>query len=347
MIYKVLAIAIAAVFLVSMLGFDDSWAVKSKGIPQQTVLSDNVCGLELCSISQNTEQKIRNYLENIEKSNIDAINFEDLGNSLAHITKTSIISKDFLLVHYSDGNWELLNRSESAFDIPSRGDGFLDLDSEPQETVGRLAISNDEMTRPLSSTNVKEIRIYGNVGEKAIPNVLFSIDLPDKPSIDFILSVDDAGNFEAPIKIKSDTTLGEYHITATYASLLIGEVSFTINENEILANVEHDDDQIVDSITLSTDQLTIPSSYATIQTIQIKGTLADYSRGNLIVLVIVWPDETEHKLTIRATNNGVFNTFLIITPEYIEGMYDIIVMYNLSEVARTSLTITSPTITLG
>ena len=243
----VLGIAISALLLVSIIGFDDSWALKSQGSTLTRTMVGNICGLDFCNVTQEIDEKISNYLGDLEKSSIDVIDYEDLDQSAAHITKTSIVSKDFLLVHYSDGNWELIDRygfSEGVLRSQSQSGeeqmefgGTIDLstglqDSKVNDTVGLLQISDTEMTRPLSK-EVKNIRIYGNIGDKSFPNILLKIDYPDRPSQNFVLSVDNSGSFEAGLNIDKHTPLGLYQVVATYASASIGNVSFTISEQKI------------------------------------------------------------------------------------------------------------------
>jgi len=346
LIYRILAFVVAAVFLVSIFAFDDSWAVKSHGSKLTSINSDKICGLELCSDTKKIDEKISDYLKNIEKSSITLSVNEDLSKNLAPIIKTSIISNDFLLVHYSDGNWDIINRSTFADEIPMRGiDGSFDLGSDAEKTVGRLAVSESVIVRPVSSS-IKQITINGNVGEQASPNILLQIDFPDRPAQDFILSVNNTGSFEAEFNIKNDTPLGVYRVTATYSSALVGSVSFEIVKNEILAMAAHGTDIQISSITLSTNQVTIPSSNAQIHTIQVSGEIADYHRGNMIQIILVSPNGEESPRMLTATKDGIFSTFIKITPEFSEGVNDIILKYLGKEVARTSLTITSPIFTL-
>jgi len=349
----VLGVAISALLLVSIVGFDDSWALKSHGIKQTKILSDNVCGLDLCSATQNAEQKITNYLGDLEKSSIEVVDYEDLDKNIAHITKTSIVSKDFLLVHYSDGNWELIDRygfAEGLLRSQSQsGDSQMEfggtLDSDVKDNVGQLLVSQPEMTRPLSNA-IKEIKIYGNLGEKSFPNVLLKIDFPERPSQNFVISVDNSGNFEATLNIDKNTPVGIYSISATYASILVGTTSFTINEQIILALAASTKDEKTNSITLSTDVITIPTSYAQVQIIQVSGTLADYHRGNVVELILISENGKEYPRKITASRDGIFFTFFNITPEFPEGVSNIIVKYQGSEVARTSLSAYLPIFTL-
>ncbi len=356
----VLGIAISALLLVSIVGFDDSWALKSQGIKQTITMSKNICGLDFCNVTQEIDEKISNYLGDLEKSSIEMIDYEDTNKSIAHITKTSIVSKDFLLVHYSDGNWELIDRygfakgvlrsqSQSGEEQMEFG-GTIDLsagiqDSKVNNTVGLLQISQTEVTRPLSDA-IKDIRIYGNIGDKPYPNILLKIDYPDRPAQSFVLSVDDTGSFEAGLNIDKHTPLGLYQVVATYASASIGNVSFTINEQKILGLAASDAGEKTASITLSTNQVTIPSSFSHVQTIQVSGTLVDYHRGNMVELILEFENGEESPRKIIASKKGEFFTFITITPEFPEGVTDIIVKYKGKEVARTSLSAFSPIFTL-
>ncbi len=356
----VLGIAISALLLVSIIGFDDSWALKSQGIKQTITMSKNICGLDFCNVTQEIDEKISNYLGDLEKSSIEVIDYEDTNKSIAHITKTSIVSKDFLLVHYSDGNWELIDRygfakgvlksqSQSGESQMEFG-GTIDLsagiqDSDVNNTVGMLQISQSEVLRPISNA-IKDIRIYGNIGNKSFPNILLKIDYPDRPSQNFVLSVDDTGSFEAGLNIDKYTPLGLYQVVATYASASIGNVSFTISEQKIAGFGASDDGEKTSSITLSTDQITIPTSFSHVQTIQVSGTLVDYHRGNLVELILEFENGDESPRKITASKKGEFFTFITITPEFPEGVTHIILKYHGKEVARTSLSAFSPLFTL-
>ncbi len=350
-------IAISALLLVSIIGFDDSWALKSQGSTLTRTMVGNICGLDFCDTTQEIDEKISDYLRVLEKSSIEIFDFEDLNKSIPYITKTSIVSQDFLLIHYSDGKWELieqlgfaegLKKSQSESELPQRAfGGTIDLGSliEDSDTVGTFLISQSTMIRPISD-NIKNLRIYGNIGDESFPNVLVEVKSPDRPSQTFILSVDDTGNFEAEINIDKNTPLGVYKIAATYSSALIGNVSFTLNEHEIFAFGLPYDENKINSINLSTNQISIPSSFSRVQTIQISGIIADYNRGNLIEIILVSENGDESTRRIFATSRGEYLTFITITPEFPEGITDILLKYHGEEVARTSLSAFSPIFSL-
>jgi len=345
-------IVVSAVLLVSIIGFDDSWAKKSQGVSNTRTMVDNVCGLDFCKTQQEIDEKISNYLKVVEKSSIDLIDNEGLEN-IVHIVKTSIVSKDLLLIHYSDGTWELINRlgfvdrlkksqSESGKSQMEFG-GTLDLGSEVRDTVGRLEITDTSVLRPLSD-NVKEIKIYGNVGEKTLPYILLIIEFPHKPSQDFIMSVGENGNFDVGINIDKNTELGTYSVSGKYASAILGTVSFDIIEHEI--SMFGDTDEKIDSIELSTNRITIPSSVAVSFVLQVTGTLSDHLQGVPVELVLVSDNGEEFSRIIPASRDGTFFTFLNITPEFPEGVHSLVVRYRGEEVASTTLTATPSTLTL-
>ena len=346
-------IAISALLLVSIIGFDDSWALKSQGSTLTRTMVGNICGLDFCDTTQEIDEKISDYLRVLEKSSIEIFDLEDFNKSIPYITKTSIVSKDFLLIHYSDGNWELIKhlgfveglkkpQSESGQQQREFG-GTIDLGSliEDSDTVGMFLISQSTMIRPISD-NIKNLRIYGNIGDELFPNVLVEVKYPDRPSQTFILSVDDTGNFEAEINIDKNTPLGVYEIAATYSSAVIGNVSFTLNEQEIFAFGLPDDKKKINSINLSTNNITIPSSFSSVQIIQISGTIADYNRGNMIEIILVSENGDESTIRIFATSRGEYLTFISITPEFPEGITDILLKYRGEEVAKTTLTAINP-----
>jgi len=345
----ILGIAISALLLVSIIGFDDSWALKSQGSTLTRTMVGNICGLDFCDAPQEIDEKISDYLRVLEKSSIEIFDFEDLNKSIPYITKTSIVSKDFLLIHYSDGNWELIehlgfveglkkSQSESGESQMEFG-GTIDLGSfiEDSDTVGMLLISQSTMIRPISDS-IKNLRIYGNVGDISFPTILLEVEFPDKDPQNFILSVDDNGNFEAEINIDKHTSVGLYQIVATYSSVLIGNVSFTLIEQELFAFGLSDAETEKSSINISTDQVSIPLSFSRIQTIQLTGIIADYNRGSPIHIVLLSENGEESTVNIFATSKGEFSTFITITPEFPDGITDIILKYRGEEVARTSLT---------
>jgi len=231
-------------------------------------------------------------------------------------------------------------------DAPMRG-GDFGFGEELFSSKARLAISDEIIMRPVAPTEEKDIRIYGTVDDLTIPNVTLLITTPTGKTFEKTLSVDDSGNFAVDVPVKSTTPLGEYSVSVTAGDSSLGEVTVIVKERVIIDDVIHDRSATTDSIILNTDDVTIPSSYANTQTLHITGTIADYTRGNPVAIVIVWPDGTEDKLTTRATSHGFFDTFYTINPEHIEGIYDIILKYNLSEIARTTLTIGTPTISFG
>ena len=69
----VLGIAISALLLVSIIGFDDSWALKSQGSTLTRTMVGNICGLDFCSTTLAIDEKISDYLGDLEKSSIDVI----------------------------------------------------------------------------------------------------------------------------------------------------------------------------------------------------------------------------------------------------------------------------------
>ena len=232
-------------------------------------------------------------------------------------------------------------------DAPVRAGDSFGFDEEPTQTEGKLAISDEIIIRPIAPTEEKDIRIYGTVDDATISYVILLISTPTDKTIEKKLSVDDTGNFAVDVPVKSTTPLGVYYVTAAVDETIFGEISVTIKERDILADVIHDNKATTTSITLSFDEITLPSSFANTQTLHITGTITDYTRGNPVLIIITWPDGTEEKLTTRATSHGFFDTFYTITPDNIDGVHDIILIYNLSEVMRTTLTITSSTISLG
>jgi len=344
------AIAVSAILLVSIIGINDSWALKSQGVSQTRTMLNNICGLDFCDKPQQADEKISNYLGDIKKSSIEAFDYEELEN-IAHITKTSIVSKDLLLIHYSDGNWELISRlgfseglKKSQSESQMEFGGIIDLGSGIQETVGRLAISETSMIRPLSD-NVKQIKIYGNVGEKALPNILLTIDYPNRPSQDFILSVGDNGNFDVGLSIDKNTQLGEYRISAKYASAILGNVSLDITEHQVSRLGETVDEKI-DSIKLSTNRITIPSSTTLSFILQVSGTVSDYHKGVLIELVLVSDEGVEFTREVPASRDGIFSTFINITPDFPEGKHSLVLKYLGEEVASTTITANPSILTL-
>ena len=318
MIYKLVAIAISTVFLLSLAAAEDTLALKGKGVFLTETNSKLVCGDKLCSEIESEESK--------GTVDIDESTSED-----------------------DQAEWgyraiDLYEDVES--DAPVRGGDSFGFDEEPTQTESRLEISDEIIIRPVAPTEEKDIRIYGTVDDATIPYVILSITTPTNKTIEKKLSVTDTGNFAIDVPVKSTTPLGEYNVTAAVDETIFGEISATIKERSILADVIHDDYATTNSITLSTDEVILPSSYANTQTLHITGTITDYTRGNPIVIVIAWPDGTEEELTTRATSHGFFDTFYTITPDNIEGIHDIIVIYNGSEVTRTTLTIGTSTISL-
>jgi hypothetical protein len=103
----IFTIVFSILLLVTIVGFDDSWAIKSQGTSQTRTMLDSICGIDFCNVSQKTDEKISNYLGEIASSNVNLFDYANLDKNIAYITKTSNISKDFQLVHFSDGRWQL------------------------------------------------------------------------------------------------------------------------------------------------------------------------------------------------------------------------------------------------
>ena len=246
----------------------------------------------------------------------------------------------------SEWGYRAIDLNDVAFDAPMRGEDF-GFGEELFSSKARLAISDEIIMRPVAPTEEKDIRIYGTVDDLTIPNVTLLITTPTGKTFEKTLLIDDSGNFAVDVPVTSTTPLGEYSVSVTAGDSLLGEVTVTVKERAIIDDAIHDLYATTDSIILNVDDVTIPSSYANTQILHITGTISDYTRGNPVAILIVWPDGTEEKLTTRATSHGFFDTFYTINPEHIEGIYDIILKYNVSEIARTTLTIGSPTISFG
>ncbi len=147
------SIAISAVLILLINGIDDSWALKSKGVTQSTILSDKICGIDFCGSSQGMSEKISDYLGNIAKSSNSEFDYEELNQKVPHIIKTRILNGDLRLIQYSDGNWELTNRSalveglyqsqSESGDVQMEFGGMIDLSSglDKSKSVGSLSIN--------------------------------------------------------------------------------------------------------------------------------------------------------------------------------------------------------------
>ena len=335
--------------MVTIVGFDDSWAIKSQGTSQTRTMLDSICGIDFCNVSQKTDEKISNYLGEIAGSNVNLFDYANLDKNIAYITKTSNISKDFQLVHFSDGRWQLINRGvveglkESQNELGESQmefGGAIDLSSGQQniakKTIGKLSVSESIIVRPLSD-NVKDIQIFGNVGKKALPNILLTINYPDDRTQDFIISVSDSGDFDAGLNIDKNTSIGTYHVSAKYASSLLGSVTFDVTAQKTSMLKTQSDDQKINSINLSSNKITIPSSIALSYVIQVSGTVADYHKGIMVELVLVSQNGKEFTRKVPTSKDGVFSTFFNITPEFPEGSHMLVMNYLDQEVAKTPI----------
>ncbi len=346
-------IAVSALLLVMIVGFDDSWALKSQGISQTRTMLDSICGIDFCNTSQDYDEKISAYLKGIRTSSISLSDYDDLDKNIAYITKTSNISKDFQLIHFSDGNWQLVNRSFSEGlkqSISDSGEsqmefgGTIDLSSglENKKTVGSLVINESSVIRPFSD-KLKEVKISGNVGKKALPNVLLTIAFPDDTTQDFIMPVDNAGNFEVELSIDKNTQLGEFTVSAKYASALLGHVSFDVAE---ITSAMPGGKEKINSIDLSSNRVKIPSSLAQSFIIQVTGMVVEHQKGKLVTLEL----ETENGVfltrEVPASRDGEFSTFVRITPDFPEGTHSVVLRYLGEEIARTPITGVSGSLTL-
>lgn len=336
---------IAIILVASVVGVENSWALKSQGVTQTGTNLGKICGVDFCDTPKQIDTKISLYLDDLGTSNIDETSNQNL-DDLPYITKTSSVSKDLRLIHYSDGGWQLIGRStyeglkqsydESGKPVMEFG-GIVDLGSDfeeyEQESVGSLSISETSIFRPLAD-KVEQIQIYGNVGERNLHNVLITIDFPHKDPQDLIMPVDEFGNFDIQLNIDKMTEVGYYEVSAQYAQTFIGSVDFDILDHEIstLGDVEK-----INTITLSSDRIKIPSSNAQSFIIQVSGTLADYHKGNFIELTLETENGDAFTRKVPASRDGTFSTFVNITPEFPEGSHSVVMRYLGEEIARTSI----------
>lgn len=334
---------IATLLVVSFVGFENSWALKSQGVSQTGTNSGKICGVDFCDSPKLIDEKITSYLDDIDKSSIDASVNLDL-DDIPHIIKTSIVSKDLRLIHYSDGNWQLihhtvisqgLKQSQSETGAPQMEfGGTIDLGSGMSDSsLKKLTINESSIIRPFSD-KIEQVKISGNVGIRSLPNVLITLEFPDKSPQDFIMPVDEDGNFDVELNIDKKTTLGAYKISAKYKSALIGSERFEISKHESSVIPE---DELTNKIILSSKRIKIPSSYAQSFIIQVSGTLVDYHKGNQVKLSLETENGVEFSRSIPASRDGTFSTFVNITPEFPEGSHFVVLSYLGNEIARTPI----------
>ena len=269
--------------------------------------------------------------------------------SPTHITKTSDISKDFTMVHFSDNTWNLLDlrteegivQSEIADKMQMEFGGTLSLSDNQPIFAGGLFVEPSFAVKPMGDEQ-SDIKITGNTLGQNYSTVLLTITYPNTLSQNFITPVDEQGNYRATIEIDKMTGLGNYQVSASHSDFNIGSTNFSIVASIPALTAESLLEEKTNFIAISDPLFSIPSSVATSKVVKVYGNMIDYHRGDPITLKMITQDGQEFYRNIRGAGDGHFETYFNVTPEFPPGTHNIFLIYRFNTLAETTVTGVSP-----
>lgn len=110
--------------------------------------------------------------------------------------------------------------------------------------------------------------------------------------------------------------------------LVVGGIQFTFAELEKVTYIAVDKEQFEQ-----------PQSKYSYQQITIIGYVENYTRGDVINIAIIHPDESQEEINTYATKKGEINTLFQINGDSQIGVHKIILKYNGAELTATSFEI--------
>lgn len=92
-------------------------------------------------------------------------------------------------------------------------------------------------------------------------------------------------------------------------------------------------------VAVDKEQFEQPQSRYNLQEVTITGYVENYSRGDIVTIEVVHPDETQEELQTHATKKGEIYILFQINGDSQIGIYKVILKYNGVELASTSFEI--------
>lgn len=92
-------------------------------------------------------------------------------------------------------------------------------------------------------------------------------------------------------------------------------------------------------ISVDGEQFEQPQSKYNSKQITISGFIEKYTRGDLVTVLIIYPDQTQNIIETYATKKGEVYTLLYINNDSQIGVHDVILQYKDVEIASTSFEI--------
>lgn len=92
-------------------------------------------------------------------------------------------------------------------------------------------------------------------------------------------------------------------------------------------------------ITVEKEQLKQPQSKYSGEQVTITGFVEEYTRGDTVFIIIIYPDSTQEEMQTHATKKGDIHTMIQVTNDSQIGIHNIILKYHDIEIAATTLEI--------
>ncbi|MBS3926632.1 MAG: hypothetical protein KGZ34_08090 [Nitrosarchaeum sp.] len=92
-------------------------------------------------------------------------------------------------------------------------------------------------------------------------------------------------------------------------------------------------------ITVDKEQFKQPQSKYSGEQITITGFIEEYTRGDTVFIIVIYPDGTQEKMQTHATKKGEIHTMIQVTSDSQIGVHNIILKYRDIEMASTTLEI--------
>lgn len=95
----------------------------------------------------------------------------------------------------------------------------------------------------------------------------------------------------------------------------------------------------VSYITIDKEQIKQPQSKYSGEQVTITGFIEEYTRGDTVFILIIYPDNTQEEMQTHATKKGEIHTMIQVTSDSQIGVHNIILKYHDIEIASTTLEI--------
>lgn len=92
-------------------------------------------------------------------------------------------------------------------------------------------------------------------------------------------------------------------------------------------------------ITIDKEQIKQPQSKYSGEQVTITGFIEEYTRGDTVFILIIYPDNTQEEMQTHATKKGEIHTMIQVTSDSQIGVHNIILKYHDIEIASTTLEI--------